>query len=194
MSILVQLCCISEDIHDNLRIFDQALQHLCRTSKTKCAPLFSSAVSFRTSKTNCALWLSSAASLQDIQGTPCISAQLWCIFRTFKTICAFWLSFAASVQDIQDNCSKMAQDLRLPVPMHVSSQTHEASPVYASLVEAALSPAKHIPETPTLAVRRWLLGRLYACRQFACCEDVVYVCCERIVQMYAVNTLMQCLL
>ncbi|KAL3136163.1 hypothetical protein ABBQ32_007179 [Trebouxia sp. C0010 RCD-2024] len=56
--------------------------------------------------------------------------------------------------DIQDNCSKIAQDLRLPVPMHVSSQTHEGSPVYASLVEAALSPAKHIPETPTLAAKR----------------------------------------
>lgn len=45
--------------------------------------------------------------------------------------------------------------------MHVSSQTHEGSPVYASLVEAALSPAKHIPETPTLAVWRWLPAAVY---------------------------------
>ena len=58
------------------------------------------------------------------------------------------------LQDIQDSCSKIAQELRLQVPMQVSAQTNETSPVYASLVEAALNPVKHIPETPTLRV--WL--------------------------------------
>ena len=49
-------------------------------------------------------------------------------------------------------CGKVAQDLRIPAPMQVSAQTNETSPVYERLVEAALNPTKHIPETTTLRV------------------------------------------
>ena len=40
----------------------------------------------------------------------------------------------------------------MQVPMQVSAQTNESSPVYTMLVEAAVDPVKHVPETPTLKV------------------------------------------
>ena len=46
----------------------------------------------------------------------------------------------------------MAQDLRMQVPLQVSSQTDDSSPVFSALVTAALTPTKFIPETPTLRV------------------------------------------
>ena len=116
----------------------------------------------------------------DIQHKLCISAELWGIFQHTQNNCAFaktkcktkcvlQLSSAGCLQEMQDKGREVAQELRVPVPLHVSSQTHEASPVYASLVEAALDPAKHIPENPTLAVRR----SLSCCNLYACCVSVV---------------------
>ena len=46
----------------------------------------------------------------------------------------------------------MAQELRMQVPLQVSSQTDDASPVFSALVTAALTATKFIPETPTLRV------------------------------------------
>jgi len=40
----------------------------------------------------------------------------------------------------------------MQVPLQVSSQTDDNSPVYSALVTAALTPTKFIPETPTLRV------------------------------------------
>lgn len=40
----------------------------------------------------------------------------------------------------------------MQVPLQVSSQTDDSSPVYPALVTAALTPTKFIPETPTLRV------------------------------------------
>ena len=119
-------------------------------------------------------------SFCDIQHKLCISAELRGIFQhtqnnsafaktNCKTKCVLQLSSAGCLQEMQDKCRDVAQELRVPVPLHVSSQTHEASPVYASLVEAALDPAKHIPETPTLAVRR----SLSCCNLYACCIFLV---------------------
>ncbi len=56
------------------------------------------------------------------------------------------------VQDIQDECGRVAQELRMQVPLQVSSQTDDNSPVFSALVTAALTPTKFIPETPTLRV------------------------------------------
>ena len=56
------------------------------------------------------------------------------------------------MQDIQDECGRVAQELRMQVPLQVSSQTDDNSPVYSALVAAALTPTKFIPETPTLRV------------------------------------------
>ncbi len=56
------------------------------------------------------------------------------------------------MQDIQDECGRVAQELRMQVPLQVSSQTDDNSPVYSALVTAALTPTKFIPETPTLRV------------------------------------------
>lgn len=56
------------------------------------------------------------------------------------------------MQDIQDECGRVAQELRMQVPLQVSSQTDDASPVFSALVTAALTATKFIPETPTLRV------------------------------------------
>ena len=56
------------------------------------------------------------------------------------------------MQDIQDECGRVAQELRMQVPLQVSSQTDDSSPVFSALVTAALTPTKFIPETPTLRV------------------------------------------
>lgn len=56
--------------------------------------------------------------------------------------------------DIQDECGRVAQELRMQVPLQVSSQTDDASPVFSALVTAALSATKFIPETPTLRAKR----------------------------------------
>lgn len=56
--------------------------------------------------------------------------------------------------DIQDECGRVAQELRMQVPLQVSSQTDDASPVFSALVTAALTATKFIPETPTLRAKR----------------------------------------
>ena len=58
------------------------------------------------------------------------------------------------MQDIQDECGRVAQDMRMQVPLQVSSQTDDTHPVYSTLITAALAPSQFIPETPTLRVGR----------------------------------------
>ena len=79
------------------------------------------------------------------------------------------ISSLIRMQDTQDECGRVAQDLRMQVPAQVSSQTDDSSPVYTTLVAAALAPIKFIPETPTLRVSEsdihlLISPFLYVCR------------------------------
>ena len=58
----------------------------------------------------------------------------------------------AVVQDVQDAVGELGQEMSLQVPPHVTAQSNESSPVYSTIVDAALRPVKYIPETAAVKV------------------------------------------
>lgn len=56
---------------------------------------------------------------------------------------------------MQEELAQFVQELEMQAPCQVSGQTNENSHVYATLVQAALSPGRYTPQTPSRKVSVW---------------------------------------
>lgn len=77
---------------------------------------------------------------------------------------------------MQAEVSQWVEELGMQSPAQVSGQTHNGSPVYSTLIQAALSPAKNIPQTPAVKVHGRLdnvsqaHSLLASCNALAACD------------------------